>query len=219
MAVAAPVFAQNPYGFVLHMQDTDAGGFIDCTTVDDATLTCGGIADSGAQTLAFKKLWVIAYGWEDAPGWPTNRPLGAAQFGLTFDQGLVFPVGIWTLCTGGLNIVENGFPGTPDTGVSVTWPGSGYTQPSGFAKIGFVVLQPGSDGRVTIAPGQAGLVNLASWGSPGDPPVAVDVPGAGWSSADVAGSTPSDGRRACDEAVPVETSTWGRLKATYGNGR
>jgi hypothetical protein len=218
LALAAPVFAQSPFGFVLHMEDTDASGFGDCTTVDDSALECALIVDSGTQVVTFKKLWIIVYGWESAPGWPAGRGLGGAEVALTFDEQVVFPVGIWTLCNAGLSIPESGWPTTPDTGVRVAWPGDdGYVQTSQFAKVGFVVLQPGSDGRATIAPGSVG-VRIASAGGPqGEPPVVVDVPGAGWSSADVAGSNPSDGRRACDEAVPVESSTWGRLKAVYGH--
>ena len=46
-------------------------------------------------------------------------------------------------------------------------------------------------------------------------PVIYVVPTAGYSSADVDGSVPDNGRKACSEAVPVEQTSWSKIKSLY----
>jgi hypothetical protein len=218
LLVAGTATAISPYGFVLHMTPAS---YSSCGGLDDATLTCDpltGIDPVGDGTLPQQFAWLIAYGWEDIVGWPEHegspRGIGAAQFGIHYDIDVV--VAGWTLCTGGAEIPQNDpvlgitWPDS-DSGNAVTWVPVDYYSPSGFAKIGFFAIPPGSVGRLTVvADPRIGEAQIAA----GDATV-FTVPPAAYSSADVDGSNPDNGRAACRDMVPVEQVTWGRIKSMF----
>jgi len=211
LAAASVASASNPFGFVLHMTPATYSG---CATIDDATLTCEGIDVQGDSAAPQQFAWLIAYGWTTIPGWPTEpvvRGIGGAEFGIHYPAEVA--VQGWTLCTGGSEIPQNDALGVwpaSETGNAVTWTGGEYTQPSGFAKIGFFAVPQGSTGRMTVM---------------GDPRIdraeiaAADtqiflVPPAAYSSADIDEST-DEGRAACREDVPVQEASWGKIKSMF----
>jgi len=96
----------------------------------------------------------------------------------------------------------------------VTWSGGAHFSASGFAKVGFFILGEGSFGRMTIAPDvRTDDVSFSTDAGHG-----ADIfvcPPASYSSVDVDGTFPDDGRKACSEPVPVEETTWSHLKSLY----
>ncbi len=199
----------SPYGFLLHMEAPD---YANCGIVNDNTVTCDDIMPDGAD-IGLQFAFVLAYGWEDIPGWPASRGIGACQFGIVYDEDVV--VSGWTLCTGGSEIPQNdpllGSWPESETGNAITWESGEYFQSNGFAKVGFFVVAADSFGRMTVNPDpRIGDALIAA----GDATV-YPIGGEGWSSADIAGDGAGDGRRACDEATPVQNASWSAIKSLY----
>jgi hypothetical protein len=70
------------------------------------------------------------------------------QFGVAYDTTVA--VGSWTLCTGGLEIAEPGWPDS-GTGFAATWPGIHHGVGShGLHVVGFFQIEPGSTGQVRV---------------------------------------------------------------------
>jgi len=198
------------YGITFHMTPTDYSG---CGGVDDDLLTCETTDPSGGTGSQF--LWVLAYGWREAPDWPADRPLGGILFAVHYPPSVTMSG--WSLCTGGSEIaVDNPVDGTwpeSDTGLAATWPGSAYDPDSGFAKVGYLVVDEGSVGPVEVTEHAIKpVVQLVS-----GPPefVTANVPPAGWSIADVDGSTGTGCRSCLIPPTPVRATSWAGVKAAF----
>jgi hypothetical protein len=213
LTIASSASASNPWGFVIH---TTPASYSSCP-VDDATLTCESIDEVGDGSLPLQFVWIIAYGWNQIPGWPmvpSERGIGGAQF------GVVYPIDVtvtgWTLCTAGSEIPQNDpvlgitWPDS-DSGNAVTWSGGEYYSASGFAKVGFFGVSQGSVGRLTVV----GDPRIAEAQIAAGDGTAFNVPPAAYSSADIDGSNPDDGRKACEELVPVAEVSWGKIKSMF----
>lgn len=96
---------------------------------------CGDLASAPIEGPAF--VWVVA-GVGDGS-------LAGLQFGAVHDAA----VEGWTLCTGGLEIPENGWPAS-GTGIAVTWSDDCYDPPGEVARVGYFRVPDGSAGTVAL---------------------------------------------------------------------
>jgi hypothetical protein len=217
MAAAAAVTAGTAiaegYGFEIHITQADYSA---CDGVDDTALDCDSINPDGQVDLGTQQFaWIVAWGWENSEIWPDppNDKLGGALFAVRYPKDVL--VSGWNLCTGGAGIpVDNGVDGTwpqSDTGLAVTWAGGAYDSPSGFAKVGFLVIEDGSFGLLEIVDHvQAETIQLASGPMT---PVEITVGPEGRGVADVDG-TLGGSVKVCDK-VPTRSTTWSAIKSMY----
>lgn len=198
------------YGIALHMTPSDYSG---CNGVDDDLLSCEVTDPSGGSGQQF--LWVIAYGWREVPDWPEDQALAGVLFAVHYPPSVT--ISGWNLCTGGAQIpVDNPVDGTwpqSDTGLVATWAGGAYNPASDYAKVGFLVVDEGSVGAVEVTEHASKPVVQLAAGPKGFSP--FDVPPAGWSIADVDGTTGTACRSCVMSPTPVESTTWGGVKAAY----
>jgi hypothetical protein len=86
--------------------------------------------------------WVVA---SDLNGF--SNGIGGVQFGIEHDRTITF----WYLCTGGLQILEEGWPAS-GTGMAATWEDGCYHPAGDNAKIGFFYIADGNIGHLTLTP-------------------------------------------------------------------
>ena len=119
---------------------------------------CDDLTSDAVEGHAF--VWVVASQVQDFPD-----GIGGAQFGIEYAAG----VEGWSLCTGGMEIPEQGWPAS-GTGTAVTWPDGCYYPAGGNAKIGYFTLSDGASGhmRVTTDPrtGEAEYSNCDAINAP-----------------------------------------------------
>ncbi len=122
--------------FLLHVAPAS---FSACESFEDATASCRDIVTS-TDGSSDSFVWLLA----SDPG----GEIGGAQFGITYESSV--SVATWTLCTGGSQIPDDGWPG-PGAGNAVTW-ADGCTRTGGadMAKIGFFYVPGGSAGTMQV---------------------------------------------------------------------
>jgi len=164
---------------------------------------CADLSSTGTGGFGF--LWIVASREGGFGG-----GIGGAQFGMTHSVA----ASGWTLCTGGSEIPEGGWPAS-GTGNAVTWSGGCYQSPGGNAKIGFLAVNPDNGGSIAIT-GDPRVAGEAIWAD-----CATDL----WrvcpqflGSDDLAsGTSPScgDASTGSCEVVPVRETTWGGVKSLF----
>lgn len=211
--LSTPALAQNPAGVVIHMTEADFSQ--GCARIDDASLACADVQVVGNSTTN-QFAWILAYGWNTLPGWGGDDVgLSAAAFAVSYPPQTT--VLNWTGCTDLEIPLQDELIGDwpdPDTGIAVAFgiPG-GYNPESRFATLGFLLIQSGSSGRMRIVRHAAQLIDAVQFVSSEDLP--FDIPAAGHSAADVGGDMPSNGQRTCEGTIPLEKTSWGRVKAAF----
>jgi hypothetical protein len=136
----------------------------------------------------------------------TGGGVGGAQFGL---QHSGFTALGWTLCTGGSEIPESGWPAS-GLGNAVTWADGCYTPSGSVARIGFLSIDDGDTGTcsVTVDP----RVGDATWAD-------CQATLASFCSDNMAAVVLGDGIAPvcgdhCGE-VPTQEHSWGGIKSLY----
>jgi hypothetical protein len=114
-----------------------------CGDPDFAWIDAAGCADlSSAARAGYAFVWVVA---SRVGGFPDG--IGGAQFGVEHAASVIG----WTLCTGGSEIPEDGWPAS-GRGNAVTWR-YGCHRPSGEnAKVGYFLVSDGDAGTMAIIP-------------------------------------------------------------------
>ena len=162
--------------------------------VDEAT--CSDLDLGPVAGPAF--VWVIT---SREGGYPLG--VGGAQFGLEHDLS-----GGWSLCTGGSEIPEDGWPAS-GTGNAVTWGGGCYEPVGGNAKIGFVAVNDGDMGSIQVtADPRIGQSLYADCDA-----VLHDV-----CAENLGGGPLADLAVICGDncaGVPTESKSWSEIKSLY----
>jgi hypothetical protein len=163
--------------------------------------SCADLSSSGTGGQGF--LWVVLSREGGFSG------VGGCQFGLNHTVA----ASGWTLCTGGSEVPEGGWPAS-GTGNAVTWGGGCYVSPGSNAKIGFLAVNPDNGGSIAITADPR--VGSSVW---------ADCDAALWTvceqylgSDDLAsGTSPSCGDASATgcTATPIEETTWGGIKSLF----
>lgn len=212
LLLVGPAAAQSSAGLVVHMTAADfsQGG---CPLIVDEDLACGAIDPVGDGSIE-QFAWIIAYGWSSLAGWGgASVGLAAASFGVRYPPET--HVTGWISCTDLTIPLDDLLLGTwpeSDTGVAVAFT-EGYNPLSGFATLGFLRVQAGSSGTISIAGHAAAQIGDVQFVS--SLTLTFDVPREGWSVADVGGDAPASAARACDSAIPAIDTSWSRIKAIF----
>ncbi len=190
--------------------------YIGCSeaAVSDAALSCGTLDDTyrdhGPSTPNFA--WVVVGGVEDGTGPGAPGGIGGLQFGIDIDPGFV--IRGWTLCTGGDEIPEVGWPKS-GRGNAVTWSGGCRLvtdNGDGLTRVGFLVLQALDEAmiRVTGDPRIGYALVVECDGSQG----ALCRELLGYGGTDGVGHYTACGD-ACLVREPARETSWGALRALY----
>jgi hypothetical protein len=176
-----------------------------CDSFSDGNLVCADLV-SGPGSVDGSFIWVVA---SRSGGFPDG--IGGLQFGIQYSGlGGVF----WTLCTGGSEIPEAGWPNS-GTGNAVTWSGGCYEPGREVAKVGYVLAFDGTSGSFAII-GDPRLADFA----PEDAQWA-DCSAAVWSACpENRGFDDNIGDGAnpdCDTCTgtPVRETSWGTIKSLF----
>ena len=159
--------------------------------------TCEDGASAGMAGTIFKWVWV-----HDADGFPDG--IGGAQFGIETDKPMIG----WTLCTGGNEVPEGGWPAS-GTGNAVTWEGGCYDPPGVIAVVGFFTIADGMTGGMTIiGDPREGVAKYADCVPNGHNFCPENL----MTGVNDGALTPD-----CDlcEGTPVQESSWGEIKSMY----
>jgi hypothetical protein len=190
-----------------------APSYAGCSNAYYAWLETGPCEDLVSEPMeGWAFLWVVM---TEMLGFPQG--LGGIQFGIEYGPGV--SVNGWTLCTGGSETSEDGWPAS-GMGNAVTWPVGCYEPPDTNAKIGYLVLEDGSaydfvaitgDPRIgraayadclpetyVICPPKLNCILLSDGGAPL------------CHSVDCGGPPPD-----CEPPTPAKEATWGGVKTLY----
>lgn len=159
------------------------------------------------------------------PVYPSNGNYGIAgmQLGITYDEDApshpALAVHSWNFCASGLYFPGDGWPG-PDTGIILTWllpdqcgqpplAAAGYFYVTAYGSSVMAVEGYPADGKVRVADCNGTVFD-----------VEVDPARVGWVSlGNAAMGNDTDGcnpaLEPCLGPAPVESSTWGKVKARY----
>ena len=151
-------------------------------------------------------VWVVASrngGFVNPDG--TQPGISAFQFGIGHAGADVLS---WTLCTGGAEIPEEGWPGS-GTGNAVTYGGGCYIPPSSVAKVGFFTLADGASGSMDILPDPR--QNACWWTDCETTSYVVCDQNLG--GADLANGTVPICENNC--GTPLSETTWGTIKSMF----
>jgi subtilisin family serine protease len=136
LLLARPAVAEDAPTLFVHLTNASWSG---CETIDPSSMGCSDIdveGNSGGYQFAFVMTGGIG-------------AISGAQFGVEY-EGTVDVEG-WTLCTGGMSIPEEDWPGSGKA-LAVTWPETEY--PAGLDSlitIGYFSVAAGSTGKLSVA--------------------------------------------------------------------
>jgi hypothetical protein len=159
-------------------------------------LTCEDLVSGTVEGTAFS--WIFM---SDGDMYPDG--IGGIQFGVDYTKTVIG----WTLCTGGSEIPEDGWPNT-GTGNAATWAGGCYFPAGENALVGFFTVADGASGamNVTMDP----RIGMAMWSD--CQPFSQEFYPELLGGVDNAAPGPPN----CDEfVVPTIESSWGQIKASY----
>jgi hypothetical protein len=145
-------------------------------------------------------------------GFGTSGGIGGLQFGIEYDPA--FALGAWTVCTGGSEIPDAGWPAS-GTGNAITWAGGCYPEagaPDGSTKVGFFSVSSEADATLRLTADPRIGMALAADCSPTVVELCEDQLGSG--SAIEGGRSQNTCGQLCD-ATPAREVTWGAIKAHY----
>jgi hypothetical protein len=112
--------------------------------------TCADLASAPHAGEAF--VWVVASRDGGFPG----DGIGAVQFGIEYTTAVTE----WVLCTGGLDIPQDGWPES-GRGYAAAWFEGCYRSPGENAKVGYFRVEDGASGSMAIIPDPR--VNYVLW--------------------------------------------------------
>lgn len=184
--------------------------------VDDAALACAWLNDTyldfGQPNFAWVMVGAVPDG--DEPDIPPG--ISGLQFGIEYDPGFVLLGDGWTLCNGGSELPEYGWPKS-GYGNAVTWPGDCYevhANADGLTRVGYFLVRaldeavmslvedPRLDqARVVYCDGMEARVCETSFGE-------------GYSEEGL-GSGTRCGDLCLVGRTPIRETTWGSLKSVY----
>ena len=142
-------------------------------------------------------------------GYPIG--IGGAQFGIGYDAGALDGVS-WTLCTGGSEIPEGGWPAN-GTGNAVTWAGGCYNPAAGNARVGFFLAPDGSAALgVSVVPDPRLADPIAQYAD--CDATLYDVCAQNLGSAVLANGTAPLCENLCG-GTPTLEKTWGEIKSMF----
>lgn len=215
LLVPGPVVAgEDPYPYSIDVHFT-AASYAGCeeSAVADAALSCDAITseiDPVGSELVFA--WIVV--GQVPPGTGAGQPGGIAgiQFGIEYDPTLV--VQGWSLCTGGTEIAEEGWPKSGN-GNAMIWEGGCHLvedNEDGVTRVGFFPLRANGPGqiRVTDDP-RVGIAQAADCETVSTR-ICRQVLGVG-GVAGASGETTCGYH--CFVARPVRPTSWGAIKAQY----
>ncbi len=161
--------------------------------------TCADLVSSPSGGPGF--LWVVS---SREGGYPDG--IGGAQFGLNHDLG---GGQSWTLCTGGSEIPEPGFPDS-GTGNAVTWAGGCYNPAGSAARVGFISVALDAAGSLAVTGdpriGEAVYADCSA--------LLYRICDRNLGGADLAsGTNPICGDNC--ESTPVQETSWGAIKSLF----
>jgi hypothetical protein len=187
--------------FFIHVTPASFSG---CGAVDASSLSCRDIV-SASDSVVDDFAWIVI---GDLSG-----EIGGAQFGISYDSGVNVATEAWTLCTGGSQISEPGWPNS-DTGQAITWAGGcAQTGSDDLAVVGFLYVRSRSSGRIrVIEDPRVGFIGTTSC------PPAESFDGCEYNgSASFGGQNGYVPENCRCAGPPVETGTWTSIKSRYGN--
>jgi hypothetical protein len=154
----------------------------------------------GEPIAGFSFAWVVH---SDGDGYPNG--IGGVQFGIVYDAGVTG----WTLCTGGQEVPEAGWPES-GTGNACTWSGGCYNPAAGNAMVGFFALSDGANGSmaITVDP-RTGEANYSDCEPVGYEFCSENL---GYDEDFSDGTLPM-----CEDCppTPVKDASWGQIKSLY----
>jgi hypothetical protein len=120
------------------LMDIEPAAFDPCAAID-RSMSCAEVITGGSSdTVQMVSVFLAG----------TYLPTGV-QFGVTYDPGVT--VTGWTLCSGGLQIPESGWPAS-GTGNAVTWPEPHFSgSPDELALVGIFTVAAGSEGEIRLS--------------------------------------------------------------------
>jgi hypothetical protein len=160
-------------------------------------IDAGNCLDLGGARIAGPAfIWVVA---SRTGGYPDG--IGGIQYGIEHDLAIQG----WTLCTGGAEIPQDGWPDS-GTGTAATWEGGCYSSPGENAMVGFASVADGSLGNLQITGDPRLPEPQALWADCSA--VEYEICPAALGSMDVA---------RCESCVglPTQTTSWGAIKSLY----
>jgi hypothetical protein len=174
--------------------------------VDDGHLCADLVSGPGSPDGSF--IWVMM---SHSGVFPAG--IGGAQFGIQYSDDL-FSIG-WTLCTGGSEISQAGWPDS-GTGDAVTWAGGCYNPTGEVAKVGYVTVLDGTIGSFAII-GDPRLADLpvedqVQWADCNAAVWSVCPENRGFDDNIGDGTNPD-----CDACpgTPVQETSWGAIKSLF----
>lgn len=202
LLMAAPTHAQVDETVTLNLY-IGAPDYAGCGSFDDAEVAlCSNLASPPHPGTSF--LWVVV---SDTGGWPQG--IDAIQFGVEW-AGL--QVQGWSLCTGGLQIPQTGWPAS-GTGNAMTWAGDCYEPPSEVAKVGYFTIDDGSIGSMLIT-GDPRLSPPQTLFTYCNSSLAEICEGNRGGASLMVGTDPICGDN-CDGSTPTHETSWSDIKERY----
>jgi len=159
---------------------------------------CADLTSTAVAGYSF--VWVVA---SDGENWPGG--IGGIQFGIEYTASVTG----WTLCTGGQEVSEDGWPAS-GKGNAVTWAGGCYDHDGGNARVGFFSLEDGATGGMTITADPRTGDAMYSDCVPASSLICPE--NLGWDEDFSDGIAPN-----CDTCpgTPTRETTWGRIKDRF----
>jgi hypothetical protein len=130
----ALAYSQDGATLALHVAPASYSG---CEVIADDSLGCDDLRVEGDSSTV-QLVFVLVSGVAEITG---------VQFAV--DDQSITPSS-WTLCTGGRQVTEPGWP-EQGTGIAVTWPGL-HGSEGGLAIVGYFTVAAGQDGILSLAP-------------------------------------------------------------------
>jgi hypothetical protein len=135
LLLARPAVAEDAPTLFVHLTNASWSG---CETIDPASMDCSDIDVEGNST-GYQFAFVMVGGIGAITG---------AQFGVEY-EGTV-DVADWTLCTGGMQITQEGWPAS-GKGIAVTWAETEFpSSTDSLVVVGYFLIEPSSSGTIEV---------------------------------------------------------------------